>query len=103
MNSNAHDRSADDELEHIFPGSSLVHCLTVTTGNLLTVSIEALEAIRNSGGGLDALHLVRRDQALDHRLMLVGLRPREARVLADRLAALPGVDHVSVEHRLMRR
>ena len=78
-------RSADDEIEQAFPGSVLTHVLEVVTRDRLAVAIAALELIGEAGGRLEALHLARRGDSHDHRLKVVGLRPRQARALCDRL------------------
>ena len=98
----AHDAAAEDELAEAFPGIAITHLLTITTRDPLSAAIAALEAIRASGGGLEALSLARFAGGLDHRLRIVGLRPHQARRLADRIAALPGVDRAAVEHQLLR-
>jgi hypothetical protein len=76
--------SAEDEFKDTFPGFTLTHVLGCTTGDELGLAIAALEAIRACGGGQ-------------------GLRPQQARALAGRLAALPGVDRATIEHQLLRR
>lgn len=93
---------ADDELGRLFPGSELTHLLTVVSHDQLGVAIEALEAIRASGGGLDAFHLTRVGDRTEHRLRVTGLRPHQARLLSSRLAAVPEVKHASVEHQILR-
>ena len=92
----------EDELEQSFPGSSLTHVLTIVSRDQLQIAIEALTAIRASGGGLDFLSLSHQGEALEHRLRIVGLRPQQARLLSDRLARLPGVERATVEHQLLR-
>ncbi len=101
MLSAASDTFTEDELEQAFPGCVLTHVLTIVSCDQLSIAIEVLVAIRASGGGLVALSLVRRPEAAEHRLKVVGLRPRQARLLAERLAALPGVECASVEHQLL--
>ncbi len=91
-----------DELELAFPGCSLTHVLNVTSRNQLDVAIEILSLIRAAGGVLDGLHLGRIGGALAQRLHVTGLRPHQTRVLANRIAALPGVEHASVEHQILR-
>jgi hypothetical protein len=93
----------EDEFEHALPGFVLTHVLTVTSKDQLSIAIEALQAVRASGGGLEALHLTRQAGTAEHRLKLVGLRAGQARLLSDRLAALPGVERATVEHQLLRR
>ncbi len=96
-------REPDDELEFVFKGSSFTHVLSITSGDQIDVALTALQAVKASGGALDSLHLNRRGAALEHRLSLVGIRPYEARRLADRIAALPGVEAASVEHHILRQ
>lgn len=91
-----------DELEQAFPGCALTHVLSVTTRNQLDVAIEILTLIRSEGGVLDGLQLGRLGGALAQRLNVTGLRPHQTRVLANRIAALPGVEHASVEHQILR-
>jgi hypothetical protein len=91
-----------DELELAFPGCSLTHVLNVTSRNQLDVAIEILSLIRAAGGVLDGLHLGRIGGGLAQRLNVTGLRPHQTRVLASRIAALPGVEHASVEHQILR-
>jgi hypothetical protein len=106
----AHNDAADlspeppelDELEQAFPGCALTHVLSVTTRNQLDVAIEILSLIRSEGGVLDGLQLGRLGGALAQRLNVTGLRPHQTRVLANRIAALPGVEHASVEHQILR-
>jgi hypothetical protein len=91
-----------DELEQAFPGCALTHVLSVTTRNQLDVAIEILSLIRSEGGVLDGLQLGRLGGNLAQRLNVTGLRPHQTRVLANRIAALPGVEHASVEHQILR-
>jgi len=98
----AHEPFEDDEIEQAFPGRVLTHLLTVSSHDQLSIAIEALQAILDAGGGLEALHLIRRGDRLDYQLRVVGLRPRQARLLADRLVALQGVVSARVEHQLLR-
>ena len=93
----------DDELERAFPGSVLTHVLSLTTSAGLDVALEALKSLQACGAALEALHLSRSGEALDHRLKLIGLTPAQARHFSNRLAALPGVTQVSMEHQLLRR
>ena len=95
--------SPEDELARAFPGSVLTHVLSLTAGGQLDVALEALSALKASGASLEALHLSRTGDALDHRLTLVGLTPHQARQVSNRLAALPGVTRVAMEHQLIRR
>jgi hypothetical protein len=97
-----HDAFDEDEIALVFPDCDLTHVLTIISSDQLSVGIEALTAVRAIGGRLEALNLSRRAAAFEHQLKVVGLRPRQARLLADRLAALPGVAHASVEHWLAR-
>jgi hypothetical protein len=92
----------EDELGQAFPDCVLTHVLTIVSSDQLSIAIEALATIRASGGGLTALSLSRRAEASEHRLNVVGLRPRQAHLLAERLAALPGVESASVEHQFLR-
>ena len=91
-----------DEFEQAFPGCSLTHVLSITTRNQLDVAIEILSLIRSAGGVLDGLQLGRFGGALAQRLNVTGLRAHQTRVLANRIAALPGVEHASVEHQILR-
>lgn len=102
MPSAAGDAFDEDELEQALPGCVFTHVLTITCHDQLSIAIEALGAIRAAGGGLTALNLACRSGAAEHRLKVVGLRPQQARRLAERLAALPGVERASVEHQLLR-
>ena len=95
-------REPDDELESVFKGSSFTHVLSIRTDDQLDVALTALQAVRAGGGALDGLHLTRRGGGLEHRLTLVGVRPHEARRLADQIAALPGVETATVEHHILR-
>ena len=95
-------REPDDELESVFKGSSFTHVLSIRTCDQLDVALAALHALRAAGGALDGLHLTRRGAGLEHRLTLVGVRPHEARRLADQIAALPGVEAATVEHHILR-
>jgi hypothetical protein len=92
----------DDELERAFPGCTLSHILTVSTHDQLSIALEALHAVRTAGGGLDALHLTRRGERLEHQLKISGLRPHQARSLCNRLAALPGVERATIEHQILK-
>jgi hypothetical protein len=92
----------EDELEQAFPGCALTHVLTMVCCDQISIAIEALAMIGAAGGGVVALSLVRRSGAFEHRLKLVDLRAGQARRLAERLAALPGVQGASVEHQLLR-
>lgn len=92
----------DDELEAVFRGSRFTHVLSIRSGDQLDVALAALQAVQAGGAGLDALHLTRRGDGLEHRLTLVGVRPHAARRLADRIAALPGVETATVEHHILR-
>jgi hypothetical protein len=96
-------QSLDDEFEDAFPGCTLTHVITVIGEDRLSLALEALRAVQASGGALAALHLVRRGGAFEHQLRLVGLRPRQARVLTDRLSAMPGVERAVVEHQILSR
>ncbi len=97
-----HTPKAEDDIEQAFPGCTLTHILTITSKDHLSIAIHALNAVRASGGDIEALHLSRLPSALEHRLKIVGLRPRQARRLADALAAQPGIDRASVEHQFLR-
>lgn len=99
----ARDHIADDELAEAFPNAEIMHVLSVTSQDQLSVAVTTLEAVRAFGGRLEAFSLARLEGRLDHRLKIVGLRPHEARVLSNRLAALPGVERASVEHHLLTR
>ena len=91
----------DDQLELAFPGCTLSRLLTVIASDQLSPAIEALVAIRASGGGLQAMSLSRHRSGWVRQLRLVGLRPHHARFLANRLALLLGVDRATVEHQLL--
>lgn len=92
----------DDQFDALFPGCTLTHKLTVVSHDGLGTAIEVLSAVRAWGGVLDALHLTRVGGKAEHRLSVAGLRPRQARLLSGRLAALPGVERAAVEHCLLR-
>jgi hypothetical protein len=93
---------ADDELERAFPGSVLTHLLTITTREQISVVIEALSVIRAAGAALEGLQVSRRAGMFEHRVTLTGLQPQQARLVADRLAGLAGVERARVEHQLLR-
>jgi hypothetical protein len=93
----------EDEIEQAFPGCVLTHVLTVASDDQLSIAIETLQAVKTLGGRLEGLHLARRGGPLVHRLSVVGLRSHAARLLCDRLAALPGVARASVEHQILRK
>lgn len=103
MSQTAYDARAEDEFVSAFPGLTLTHLLTVATRDQLSIVIEVLQAIRASGGVLEALRLTKWDNRLNQQLKIIGLRPHQARLLSDHLAALPGVDRATVEHQLLRR
>ncbi len=92
----------EDEIEQTFPGSVLSHVLTITSRDQLSVALQALVAVRASGGCLEALSLTRCSGTFEHRLKLVGLRPNQVRLLTERIAAMPCVDRAHVEHQLLR-
>jgi hypothetical protein len=97
-----HTPKAEDDIEQAFPGCALTHVLTITSNDQLSVAIDALRAVRASGADIESLHLSRLPSALEHRLKIVGLRPRQARNLAETLAAQPGIERASVEHQFLR-
>jgi hypothetical protein len=103
LSQTAHNAVAEDEFANAFPGLTLTHLLTVASRDELAIAIEALQMVRASGGMLEFFRLTRRDDGLDHLLKIAGLCPHRARLLSDRLAALPGVDRATVEHQLLRR
>lgn len=96
------DTEADDELDQVFPRCSFTHLLAVVSRDQLSVTIEVLSAIHNLGGGLDSLRLTRVAGRLEHRFRVTGLRPHQARLLSNRLAAMAGIEHASVEHQILR-
>ena len=102
MSQPSHGASADDEFEQTFPGCVLTHVLTVVSQDQLLIAMTALSAVHALGGQLEALSLSRRSGRLEHQLKIVGLRSQQARLLADQLAALPGVDRANIEHHLAR-
>ncbi len=96
------DAEADDELARAFPGCSFTHLLTVVSRDQPGVTIEVLSAIEDFGGGLDSLRLNRVEGRLRHRFRMTGLRPHQARLLSNRLAAVAGIEHASVEHQILQ-
>jgi hypothetical protein len=92
----------EDELEQAFLGCALTHVLTMVSCDQLSIAIETLATIGAAGGAVVALSLVRRSDAFEHRLKLVGLGAGQARRITEQLAALPGVKGASVEHQLLR-
>ena len=102
MSQSAYDFAEDDEIERAFPGSTLTHVFTVVSKDQLSVAIETLVAIRAAGGHLGAMRLTRRAETFEHKLTVTGLRPQQARAVADRLAAASSVDHATIEHCLLR-
>ena len=93
---------ADDEWAVAFPGCVLTHVLSITTADPLDLSLDALLAVKSVGAQVDTLHLSRRPSGHDHRISVSGLRPRQARDLSDRLAAVAGVASIRVEHIITR-
>jgi len=96
------DTEADDELDRVFPGCSFTHLLAVVSRDQLSVTIEVLSAIHSLGGGLDSLRLTRVAGKLEQRFRVTGLRPHQARLLSNRLAAVVGIEHANVEHQILR-
>jgi len=96
------DGEADDELDRVFPGCSFTHLLAVVSRDQLSVTIGVLSAVSELGGGLDSLRLTRVAGKLEHRFRITGLRPHQARLLADQLAGVAGIEHASVEHQILR-
>jgi hypothetical protein len=94
---------AEDAIPQAFPGLTLSHLLTVTTQDRLASAIGVLQAIGESGGEVASLRMIRCGDGLKHELRLCGLGPRQARLLSEGLAALPGVDRATIEHQLLRR
>lgn len=94
--------AADDDLDVVFPGSSLTHVLTIISQDRISVTIEALRTVQASGGNLDAMRLVRMGEKLEHRLRLTGLRPGQARHLSNCLAEITAVECVRIEHQIVR-
>ncbi len=92
----------DDELERAFPGSSLSHVLTVRSCDEVGATVALLHLLRAAGGRLLTLSLARYEDAFDHRIVLAGLGAGQARALAGRLAATPGVHSARVEHQISR-
>jgi hypothetical protein len=90
------------DLEQAFPGCVVTHVVSITTDNQLDAAIEALSLLRASGADLQRLHLSRVGDVMDHRLNVTGLRQQQIRVLANRIAALPGVRDAKVEHQIGR-
>ena len=96
------DTEADNELDRLFPGCSFTHLLAVVSRDQLSVTIDVLSAIRNLGGGLDSLRLTRVAGKLEQRFKVTGLRPHQARLLSNRLAAMAGIERAKVEHQILR-
>ena len=94
---------AKEEFPDAFPGLSLTHLLIVTTQNRLTLAIDVLNAIGASGGEVECLKMTKCGEGLKHQFRLCGLGSRQARLLSQGLAALPGVDRATIEHQLLRR
>ncbi len=82
------------------PDRSLTHLLTIGSRDRLGMVMETLPAIQASGGALEALHLSRWGDASENQLKVTGLRPYQARLLCNRLAALLGVDRATIEHQI---
>lgn len=93
---------ADDELARAFPNCSFTHLLTVISRDQISVAVEALLEVSKTGGRLDSLRLTRVAGKLEHRVRVAGLRPHQARTLSNRLAAVTGVEHASVEHQILQ-
>jgi hypothetical protein len=94
---------AKDEFPDAFPGLSLSHLLVIITQNQLALAIDVLEAVGASGGEIEYLRMTKCDEGLKHQLRLCGWGSRQARLLSQGLAALPGVNRATIEHQLMRR
>jgi hypothetical protein len=93
----------EDELAIAFPGQIISHKLRVRSRDELTVAMAALAEIRARGGRLDGLQLSRNlGGTLTHCLSVTGLSARDARMIADRLAEVNGVEDARVEHHLVR-
>ena len=93
----------EDELATAFPGRVITHKLRVRSCDQLTVAMAALAEIEALGGRLEDLHVSRTlGGTLTHDLNMTGLSAREARMIADRLAAVDGVEDARVEHHLVR-
>jgi len=94
---------AKDEFLDALPGLTLSHVLIVTTQNRLDLAIDVLKAIGASGGEVECLKMTKYGEGLKHQFKLCGLGSRQARLLSQGLAALPGVDRATIEHQLLRR
>jgi hypothetical protein len=93
---------ADDELARAFPGCSFAHLLAVTSGCHLDVAVDILSAVKDLGGELDFLRIVRVAGLLEHRFRLTGLLPAQVRCLLDRLSAMSGIKRATVEYQILR-
>lgn len=91
-----------DEFARSFPGCTVTHLLSITTGEDADLALGALLAVKSSGGQVESLRLSRSLGGRDHQLRVSGLRPHQARVLSDQIAALPGVTSIRVEHLITR-
>lgn len=90
--------SYDDEFESALPGMRLINILNVVTVGTTTTVIDILRTVDASGACLEYLNSTRIGEDLYYKLTLIGLRPQQARNLSDKLAAMPEVKHVTVEH-----
>jgi hypothetical protein len=94
---------AKDEFPDAFPGLTLTHLLIVTTQNRPALTIDVLNAIGASGGEVECLKMTKCGDGLKHQVRFCGLGSRQAHLLSQDLAALPGVNRATVEHQLLRR
>jgi len=81
------------------PGLRLTHLITISAAEILPAAKVILEEVAASGAALKSLSL---SEAGTQRLAVAGLAVVDARALADRLAALPGIAQAQVEHHLAR-
>jgi hypothetical protein len=87
----------EDEVATAFPGRVISHELRVRSRDQLTVAMAALAEIHALGGRLEGLQLSRTlGGTLTHCLNVTGLSARDARAIADRLAATDGIEGARV-------
>ncbi len=95
--------SNQDEFASVPSGHAISHLLYLRTRDQPDVTARALAQIQASGGlVIDRQSRRTLGYAPVHSLSVTKLSAREARSVADRLAALDGVEDVWVEHRLVR-
>jgi acetolactate synthase regulatory subunit len=97
----SHPAPADD-FDHAFPGASVSHRFLIRSDDNPDALLAILKTVRATGCRIDAVQSTRLECTYEHRITLNGLRAAEARALTDHVATLCGIEHASVEHRIMR-